>query len=752
MYSPAVTAAAVEDASRQQILAQRAAVQAGTRKRPPVGLQYHSRAQIDHAISHLDSLRDAESGALRRPYKQDEIDFITNERKICALDFDHWSRHYAYIVDWRKQKVRFAPNVSQGIIIQLWGETEAERRAIWMQQLKARRLGVSTVNELAVLHRFQFYPNTNAVVASADPEKSTLMAGMINYAYEQQPWWLKPVPTKIHRGIPAEFGEINTGLSIQAGNQFNGVARGATPNVFHGSELCEWLDAELLIDSALMRAILDNEMTFGVLESTALGRGNWWHRTWKQTKADWDRGRARMRPVFLPWYVGTDLYPTAADLIARPVPHDWIPSDRTIHHAERARAYVLGNPLLFKYLAKGNTDWRMPREQMWFWEIEYETAREKKQLNLFFSELCSDDIEAFQSSKISVVDQEILLSYRERTRPPLAAYTIIGDGIPDALVAPRRQWDRSKSPITVNIQALLHNVPARYQFIPLIVDDYFGNFDPMLKLLVWEFPQEDTRYGIGVDTSDGIGQDRAAIEVLRQATVARCTGQVAELVSPYIKAFQLWPLTLAISTFYSTYQMRLGRRQQARVAIEIKGNGETVQYELQKRGWSDFHPWKRYDNRKPTPDGSANKMGVYTNVWFRAQGLDMLLAHVDEETIDLPSRFFVEELETLERDPGQQKIMAGDGEYDDRILAGMFPLFSLHIGQTPSQQHARPRVDFLPGGEPAPVVAGALWRPPAITVAGSGPHESQQILPRKIGRTAGALLRYVNPRMPEGFR
>src|SRR4051812_24297243 len=178
----------------------------------------------------------------------------------------------------------------------LWAEDEAAGNAIWMQQLKARRLGVSTISELNVCHRFQFQPYANCVVASADPQKTIEMAGMIKFCLDQQPWWMLPTGTKIRHAIPIEFGEQHSTLAIEAGNQFNGVARGSSPNIVHLSELCEWQDAEDLVDGALLPSILDDPNVFGILESTASGPG-WWKRKWEQTKRDWERGTARIRPV-----------------------------------------------------------------------------------------------------------------------------------------------------------------------------------------------------------------------------------------------------------------------------------------------------------------------------------------------------------------------------------------------------------------------------------------------------------------------
>lgn len=738
MYSPTVTARVIDRVNAQIAHACRTAATPTA----PWMLQPHSLAEVDHALHHFANLWDTERQRLVRPLDTAEQRFIENERRLCAVDFRYWASRYAYIINWRKQPERFVPNVAQEIVLDLWAEREEQGLAIWMQQLKARRLGVSTISELAVCHRFQFHPYSNCVVASADPDKTVQMAGMIKYALDCQPFWLLPRTTKVKAGIPVEFADLHTSLTAEAGNQFTGVARGATPNVVHLSELCEWQDAEELVDAALMRAIIDTPDVFGILESTGGGVGNWWHKTWEQNKRDYRRGRARVIPVFLPWFVGTDLYPSETDLRARPIPADWQPTDRSLEHARKAREYVLSDPLLFRHLARGNRDWRLTREQLWFHEIEYETAKEKKQLNHFLAELCADDFEAFQSSNIPVIDQEVLLAYRDRTREPRGVYTILGPDIPPSLVVARRHWDLSKPSITIRTHELLPRYDLTYQLVPLQFAGY-PTFDEALKLLIWEYPEDGYQYGLGVDTSDGIGQDNSVIQVMREATPTRTPAQVAEFCYGYVKAMQLWPLVLAVGAYYSVFQPRAQRRIQTKMCIECRGNGEACQYELQKRGWSNFHLWKKYDNKRPTPDQNVNKIGVYTNVWFRAQMMDMLLTCVEEEAIDLPSPYLIQELVTLERDPDQQKAKAAYGANDDRVMALGFPLFSLHVGKPPTAQYARRKVEYAPGlpeegREPDPI-----WRPPdhASSSPFSEQHTQQPVLTaqgRYSGLTAAA--------------
>lgn len=689
-------------------------------------LVYHSPQQIHAARTLLDELLDIDDPrrGLKRNLAPDEQRFVTNERALCTIDARYFYANYAQIVNWKKETQYFTPNVAQALMLDIWADLERQGRAIHVLQLKARRLGVSTLSELEVARRVQLIKHTNAVVASADPEKSVLMADMIDFCWKQMPWWLMPKATKIQNRMPVEFDEIGTGITIQAGNQFNGVARGATPNIYHVSEIAEWVDAEELIDGALLRAIIDTPNVWGMIEGTGKGRGNFLHNTWNLCKKNWPQGLSRQKPVFLPWYVGTDIYPSPAEQRARPVPTDWVPSDRSIRHAERARQYVLSNPDLFTHLAKGNKDWRLPKAQMWYYEVEYENARAKKTLNIFLAEMASDDADSFQHTNIPVIDKEVLMGYAERTRNPIGVYTILGESVAPSLVASRREWDRAQPPVNVKIADLLPKVQLKFQLVPCQFTGY-STFDPELKLLIWEWPEPGYEYGIGVDTSDGIGQNNSAIEVLRKATPDRPDAQVAEFVSPYVKAFQLWPLVLAIASLYSVIDNRIGTRRQARVAIECKGNGEACQHELQKRGWTNFHPWKRYDNKRPTQDANTNKVGIYTNVWFRPQMMDMLLTCIDEVSIDIPSPYLVSELESLERDEREQKAKAAYGELDDRVMSIGFPLFSMHVGDRPDKQYARRTVDYQPGGDPDAPVTYPVWTPPVYALAGMPPPASQ---------------------------
>ena len=182
-----------------------------------------------------------------------------------------------------------------------------------------------------------------------------------------------------------------------------------------------------------------------------------------------------------------------------------------------------------------------------------------------------------------------------------------------------------------------------------------------------------------MDTGDGLGQDGSVIEMLRKGTPLSYPALIAEFHSSYIKAFQFWPMTLALACWYSTHNSKVGKRVQIRSAIECRTNGEAVQHEMQKRGWWNFHPWKRYDNRRPIADGKVHKLGVFTNEWFRSQMMDYILTLLDEESLDVFSPKFIDEMASIERDPDEQKAQAAYGENDDRFMAAGFILFSMYV-------------------------------------------------------------------------
>jgi hypothetical protein len=633
----------------------------------------HSIHDVSHANKRLNELL-GDDGRLVRALTGQEQEYCLNERYLCKLDYRYFVTRYFFIRNWEGRLTRLTPNVAQNIVIDIWGELEEAGRAISIQELKARQLGVSTITEAAVAHRVQFYRQVNAVVASSDPQKSAKMAEMMERCWQNMPWWLMPRQTSYNAGELIEFGEMNSGVSIQHGSQFTGIARGDTPTVAHLSELADFINPEELVDASLLRAMHESPNMFLVLESTALGRKNWWHRTWEYSKQYWASGMARLYPMFLPWFVGRDIYPTETWLKSRPIPTEWEPAQLTAHHADRAANYVKNDDILRRYLG---TDWKMPAEQMWWWEVNRQEYAAKKELAQFYQETPADDLEAFQSTNISAFDTDTLTTYREMTREPVGVFGFIGRGdqIPVRMQPDRREIDHDMPPINIRARWNPSVEPFECQLVPLKFRGY-PNTDPHGKLFMWEMPEENEFYGVGVDTGDGVGLDRSCLEVLRKGTLERNDAQVAEFVNPYINAFDLWSICMAVGTLYSTPID--GHRRQAKMVIDCLKNGESTQWELRKNGWTNFHIWMRFDSKK-VQQSRANKLGWFANSWARAMMMDYAIKALRDEFVDINSPYFVDEMADLERDEYKQSLKAVFGGHDDRFVAFGQVFLSLYI-------------------------------------------------------------------------
>lgn len=637
-------------------------------------LQRHSIQDCETAGEYLEDL--LQDNKLTRDLTPEEIKWIRNERAICAADFRYWVERYAFINSRENRLIRFRFQVGQDYMVKIWGEMELEGIEIVLLVLKARQLGISTLSELVMAWFSLWFPHVREIVGSSDPDKSALMSKMMELAWLHLPWWMKPVQTKYKSGQLIEFGEIPTSVSIQHGTQFTGIGRGTTVTKVHLSECAEFNKPEEIVEAALLNAVHPSPRVFMIFESTAKGTGNWWHKKWIQSVKGYKDGWSRFRGVFLPWYVGVDLYPNESFMFQHREKFSFYePSDIAVKHAQRAEAYVKSNETLRKFMP---LDWKMPKEQMFWWEMKRREHQEQGILSKFMEEMPADDIEAFQATGGSVFDPQLLTELSNEAKEPIAIYSLVGD---DGEISPklrpiRSEIDITKKPIHVLASWSATQPTSRYSFIPLKWNGISG-FDPTGKLVVWELPKNNEQYGIGVDTSEGIGQDSSVIQVVRKGTISTNDAQVAEFSSPYLSAFELWPFVNAIGTLYSVKGKDSLQKKQAKVVIEHAGNGESVYMELRKRGWWNFHHRVKYDNKRGG-QALATQWGWQTNLKTRAMMLDHLITYVREKWLDIESPWLIHEMGTFHKHPDKLKLMARDGEHDDRLMSLGIVLFSLH--------------------------------------------------------------------------
>lgn len=628
----------------------------------------------------LETLHD-EQGVLRPELRPtgllpEEAHFITNEQLLCTIDFLYWAERYAYIVNQFGDKTLFRANIAQRIYLEVLAEMEEQGIALMVQALKARQLGITTISELIIAHRATFYPIT-AVVASSDPDKSQKMAKIMDYVWDNMPFYLLPprMPwrrakdtkaIKYRAGEMVEFPQIDSAISIQWGNQTTGICRGTTPKLAHLSEVAEFERPEELIDASLIRAMHENPKMFLCLESTAMGKDNWWWETWQFNMENWP-GAARLYPLFLPWYVGTDLYPTPTYLLKNPIPEEWEIPDYVQKHAANAKEFVLNYPLLRKHLGE---NWEMSKEQMWYYHVNRKEHVAKGTLTDWYKELPSNPDEAFQVSGTSILDAELIAEYRDNCARPKGVFVLEGPEVPTQL----KLGYFNATPLEG-----VPTIPCTRDYrLRAVSRERYPAIDFQNKILVWDWPEVNEEYAIGVDPAEGVGEDSTVIQVIRKGSPDRHAAQVAEFSSNKINAFEAWPIVWALGNLYSMPVN--GEHRYAKLVVECNSNGESINMEMRKRGWpgSAFHIRHR-PSRRIINLSQEKLLGWRTDSLTRPIMIDFLLTALKERWLDLNSPKLIDELDSLWLNNKRgNRIEHRPQHHDDRVFALGIALYSLH--------------------------------------------------------------------------
>jgi hypothetical protein len=618
--------------------------------------------------AHFNTLLDSK-GFLTRDFTREERLWVLIESTYCKLDFRYFSNHYAMIKDWGANVVHFVPNVSQNIVLDLLAYNEENRFAQNFLFLKARRLGLTTIWQILLAHRTFFYWHVGAYTGSAEETKSTEMVKMLGFVWDNMPYWLRPRRTANAVGYKMEFADIGSAVIVQWGNQKLGIGRGATPTIAHLSEVAFFEKPEELIDASIGKAILENPFGMLAMESTANMLGDWWNNTWDYNVEKDAEGLATYQPIFLPWYVGTDLYPTDAWYRRRPAPQKWEPPAYVERHAEAAKIYVQSKKILRDALGH---DWEMSRRQKWWYYMQFEEARKKKGLHILLRELPASADEAFQNANPSVFTLETLTEVRTSARSsiPVGVFQVAGDSIPFVY-----SDQKIVGPTTV-ATAFAHDgtVLETFRLEPVETDGW-PDTSYELKLCIWEWPKEGEEYGVYCDPAEGVGLDSSVVGVIKKATPWHPDEQVAEWASNQVAPHDLWAYVYMLCHLY-TVRGPNGQWREPLAAVEVNINaGDAVQTEMLKRGYTNFYRetdmtqigdvGPQYSKR---PRAIRDRIGWRTDTRTRPKMISLFRKMVRDGHLIVRSPELVNEMATLQYNLDKARIEAAEGKHDDRVM------------------------------------------------------------------------------------
>jgi hypothetical protein len=405
MYSPVVVAAA--QAKLEAVLGD--LLPAGRLERYPPAYCHTMKAA-------LDPIYDPEKRAQIRLLSQDEQAFVLNEQLLTKIDFAYAAERYIWI-NYEGQALRpmYPLWESQRLILSEIARVEeqhfnsAHPDGILGNILKGRQLGASTLCQSFLAHRVLTHGHVRTLIASDVPQNSGSegLFGMLELVVEHWPWWLRPrerFHTKNHHYMWENDSRVvvESGKSMKGGLQEEGaekgqIGRSKTYSAFHLSEITSWERPDQ-INSALLPAVPRTPRTFGMRESTAMGRYNYWHKEWLKAAAGKD---PRFFNIFIPWYAESSKY-------WLPYPTAWIPSSDTLAFAARAAEH---GP---RYMHRSVS---LSKEQLYWYEVTKAAAVLDETLYKFLSEYPSEPEEAFQHSGRSIFAVSVMDRIEKQTRP-----------------------------------------------------------------------------------------------------------------------------------------------------------------------------------------------------------------------------------------------------------------------------------------------------------------------------------------------
>lgn len=266
--------------------------------------------------------------------------------------------------------------------------------------IKGRQFGGSTYVGARFYHKASTNRAVNTFILSHESGTTDKLFKMVKLFQENN-----PIAPNVRKSNSRELDFSDLNSTYYVGTAGSGeVGRGGTVHLFHGSEVSMWKNTDD-IQTGLMESVPDLPKTEVILESTAKGMGNFFHRMTVDALA----GKNEYTVVFVPWF-WMDEYERDAQ--------DFEPTEEELSYS---------NTYLTKY-----SEERRLRKLAWRRNKISNFGKEWK----FKQEYPATIQEAFQTSDDTLIDAESITNARNRTK-------VLNNQAPLVLgVDPARNGDR----------------------------------------------------------------------------------------------------------------------------------------------------------------------------------------------------------------------------------------------------------------------------------------------------------------------
>lgn len=262
---------------------------------------YLYQTNIIQEIVKVGSLEDyAQEASL--PFR-DLVDWLNKLR--IQYDFEFWAATCVKIKDKISGKeMPFILRQPQLKLLKMLIEDLFAGVPVRVIVLKARQWGGSTLIDLweawiQIFHR----ENWNSVIVAHQKDAARNIRSMYQLMAKRHPTEIQEITLKNFEGSQSNKVLVERGCIISIGSvKAPDALRSSDIKLVHASEVGLWGDNQKIKGDDLAQAIIasvpDIPFSAIVLESTAKGIGNYFHRTWKGA----EEGKNGFKPCFVAWF------------------------------------------------------------------------------------------------------------------------------------------------------------------------------------------------------------------------------------------------------------------------------------------------------------------------------------------------------------------------------------------------------------------------------------------------------------------
>ena len=542
--------------------------------------------------------------------------------RFCLLrikhDFEYWARTMTTISDKGKGRdTAFILNRPQRIYLKAMEKLRLQQKPIDIILCKARQWGGSTLTQLYMLWiQLVHKQNWNSVICGDIEKQSSIVAGMLAKVISRYPQWAsggKRLTTTPYQGAQKTrvISYSNSRYSLGSAQKPDSL-RSEDISMAHLTEVGLWKATQGRKPEDLVQSIFGSiaagPYTMKVIESTAKGVGNYFHRTW----IDATEQRNNFTPVFIPWFT--------IDLYSKPVEEDEYGALIDTLDEYELPLFELGATL---------------EAIAWYRDKRREMPDEWR----LFSEFPSTAAEAFQSSGRRVFRIPYVNNARKECLPP----TFIGD-----------------------IKESIENGKTTTKFEPLAP----GERNDGSCLSVWLMPEKDEtlrdRYVVAVDvggTSDKA--DYSCILVAdRQSMSEGGVPEIAACWHGHIEHDRLAWKAVEIARAYNNALLVIEAN-----TLETEGTeGNNFEYILNEIA-NKYNNLYCRTSQIEIKQGRPRRWGFHTNSSTKPMVINFLIKALRdglyiERCIDTTY-----ELDLYEFKENGKEMGAIEGNHDDRVMA-----------------------------------------------------------------------------------